>query len=72
MGDQIEEMGGACSRYGGRGLCRVLVGKPKGKRSLGRPRHRWEDNITVDLQEVEWGALTRLFWLGLGTGGRLL
>jgi hypothetical protein len=31
---------------------RVSVGKPKGKRPLGRPRHRWEDNITMDLQEV--------------------
>jgi hypothetical protein len=31
---------------------RVLVGKPKGKRLLGRPRHKWEDNIKMDLQEV--------------------
>jgi len=31
---------------------RVLVGKPEGKRPLGRPRHRWEDNIKMDLQEV--------------------
>ena len=30
----------------------ILVGKPEGKRPLGRPRHRWEDNIKVDLQEV--------------------
>jgi len=36
-----------------RGLHRVLVGKPKGKKQLGRPRRRWEDNINVDLQEVE-------------------
>ena len=35
-----------------RGLCRVLVGKPEGKRPLGRPRFRWEDNIKMDLQEV--------------------
>jgi len=34
---------------------RVLVGKREGKRSLGRPRHRWEDNIKIDLQEVGWG-----------------
>ena len=34
---------------------RVLVGKPEGKRPLGRPRHRWEDNIKMDLQEVEGG-----------------
>ena len=35
-----------------RGVYRVLVGKPEGKRPLGRPRHRWEDNIKMDLQEV--------------------
>jgi hypothetical protein len=34
-------------------LCRVLVGKPDGKRRLGRPSCRWEDNIKVDLQKVE-------------------
>jgi len=34
-----------------RALYRVLVGKPDGKRPLGRPRHRWEDNIKMDLQE---------------------
>jgi hypothetical protein len=36
----------------GRGLYRVLVGKPDGRRPLGRPRRRWEDNIRMDLQEV--------------------
>ena len=36
----------------GRGVHRVLVGKPEGKRPLGRPRRRWEDNIRMDLQEV--------------------
>ena len=35
-----------------RGVHRVLVGKPEGKRPLGKPRHRWEDNIKMDLQEV--------------------
>jgi hypothetical protein len=35
-----------------RGLYRVLVGKPEGKSPLGRPRHRWEDNMKMDLQEV--------------------
>ena len=40
----------------GRGVYRVLVGKPEGKRSLGRLRHRWEDNIKMDFQEVGyWG-----------------
>jgi hypothetical protein len=36
----------------GRGMYRVLVGKPEGKRPLGRPRLRWDDNIKADLQEV--------------------
>ena len=41
------------SRMGdGRGVHRVLVGKPEGKRPLGRPRRRWEDNIKIYLQEV--------------------
>ena len=40
-----------------RGVYRVLVGKPEGKRPLGRPRRRWEDNIKMDLQEVGSGGL---------------
>jgi hypothetical protein len=40
-----------------RGVYRILVGKPEGKRLLGRPRHRWEDNFKVDLQEVECGYM---------------
>jgi hypothetical protein len=49
------EMGGACSTYGERrGVYRVLVGKPEGESPLGRPRHRWEDKIKMDLQEVGW------------------
>ena len=39
-----------------RGIYRVLVGKPEGKRPLGRPRRRWEDNIKMDLQEVGGGC----------------
>jgi len=38
-----------------RGVYRVLVGKPEGRRPLGRPRHRWEDNIRMDLREVGCG-----------------
>ena len=60
MGDKIEknEMGGACSAYGERrGVYRVLVEKPEGKRPLGRPRLRWEDNIKTDLQEVGCGDM---------------
>ena len=40
----------------GRGVYKVLVGKPEGKRPLGRPKRRWEDNIKMDLQEVGWGC----------------
>jgi hypothetical protein len=44
---------GHVARMGeGRGMHRVLVGKPEGKRPLGRPRHRWEDTIKMNLQEV--------------------
>ena len=47
------EVGEACGAYGeGRGVHWVLIGKPEGKRPLGRPRRRWEDYIKVDLQEV--------------------
>jgi hypothetical protein len=40
-----------------RGVYRVLVGKPEGKRPLGRPRHRWKDNIKIDLKEVGCGCM---------------
>jgi hypothetical protein len=43
-----------------RGVHRVLVGKPEGKRPLGRPRHKWEDNIKRDLQEVGGGCRDRM------------
>jgi len=55
-----------------RGAYRVLWGKPEGKRPRGRPRHRWEDNIKMNHQEMEWGAWTGLIWVRVGTGGRLL
>jgi len=45
-----------------RGVHRLLVGKPEGKRPLGRQRRRWEDNIKMDLQEVEGG---RRDWMKL-------
>jgi len=52
-------MGGTCSAYGGRGgVYRVLVGKPEGKRSLGRLRSRMEYDIKLDLQEWDVGAWT--------------
>jgi hypothetical protein len=37
--------------------CRILVGKPEGKRPLGRPRNRWLDNIKMDLREIGWGGM---------------
>ena len=45
----------ACTEEG-RGMHKVLVGKPEGKRPLGRSRRRWEDNIKMDLQEVGRGC----------------
>jgi len=51
-------MGVACSTYGGkRGVRRVLVGKPEGKRPFGRTRSIWEVNIKMDLQEVGCGGM---------------
>ena len=54
---RLREMGRALARMGEkRGVHRVLVVKPEGKRPLGRPRRRWEDNIKMDLQEVGGGC----------------
>ena len=55
---------GHVARIGeGRDVYMVLMGKPEGKRTFGRPRRRWGDNIKMDLQEVESS------WLRIGTGG---
>jgi hypothetical protein len=45
-----------------RGAYRALMGKPEGRRPLGRPRRRWEDNIKMDLREVGWGVMD---WIDL-------
>jgi hypothetical protein len=45
-----------------RNMCRLLVEKLEGKRLLERPRHRWMDNIRMDLREVGWGDV---YWIGL-------
>jgi hypothetical protein len=67
------EFGGTCSTTGKRrGVYRVLMGKPEGKRPLGRPRRRWENNIKMDLQEVGCGVWTGLSWLRIRTGGEHL
>jgi hypothetical protein len=56
-------VGWTCGTHGGGGgAYRVLVGRPEGKRPLGRPRHRWEDNIKMDLAEIgiEWANWIQL------------
>jgi len=59
-------MGGACSTFGEtRGVYRVVVGKPEGKRPIGRPKRGWEDNMKMDLQEVGCGGMD---WTGIGSG----
>jgi hypothetical protein len=56
-------MGRTCGTYGGEERCiQDLVGKPEGRRPLGRPRRRWEDNIKMDLREVGWGGVD---WIDL-------
>jgi len=68
FGDKIEknEMDGACSAYEGRTVYRVLVGKPEGKRPLGRLRLGWQDSIKTDLQEVGCGGMD---WIELAEDG---
>jgi hypothetical protein len=48
-----------------RNASRVLVGKPEGKRPLGRPRYKWEDNIKMDVNETGWGGMD---WIQLAQG----
>jgi len=55
-----------------RGVYWVLMGKHEGKRPLGRPRHRWEDDIKMDLQVLGWGGWSGLIWLRIRTGGGYL
>jgi hypothetical protein len=57
---------GPCSTNGAKkNAYRLLVGKPKGKRPLGRPRRRWVDNIRMDLVQVGWYDVD---WVGLAQG----
>jgi hypothetical protein len=61
-------MGSAPSAYGERkGVYKVLVGKAERKKPLGRPRHRWEDNITMNIQDG--GLRSGLIWIRTGAGG---
>jgi hypothetical protein len=58
-----DEMGGACGAHGGsEGAYNILVGRPEGRRPLGRPRHRWEDNIKRDLREIGFGDVDWIHW----------
>jgi hypothetical protein len=50
----------------------ILVGKPEGKRPLGRPRRRWVDNIKLDLREADGMVGIGSTWLRIGTGGGLM
>ena len=60
---------GHVARMGeGRRVYRILVGKPEGKRPLGRPKLRWEDNIKMD-SKWDVGAWIGSSWLRIGTGG---
>jgi hypothetical protein len=64
---------GHVARMGeGRDVYSVLVGKPEGKRPLGRPRPRWEDGIKMDLREIGWGVWGGFTWLRIWTVGGLL
>jgi len=63
-------MGGACSAQAEmRNTYKILIGKPAGKRSLGRPRRRWEDNTKMDLMEMGSEGVD---WLRTETHGRIL
>jgi hypothetical protein len=54
-------MGRACSTDGEkRNAYRILMGKPDGKRPLGGPRHRWVDNIKMDLRPIDWDGMDRI------------
>jgi hypothetical protein len=59
-------MGRACRKHGEKmNAYRVFVWQPEGKRPLGRPTHRWENNIKIDLREIGWGGMD---WSGSGQG----
>jgi hypothetical protein len=51
---------------------KILIRKPEGKRPIGRPRGRWEDNITMDHRETGWKVVDWILWLRTGTNGGML
>jgi hypothetical protein len=59
--------------YGARrGVCRVFVARPDGRRPLVRSRRRWENNVKIDLRDLGWRAWPGSIWLWVETGGELL
>jgi hypothetical protein len=48
---------------------KIFIGKPEGKRPLGRHKRKWEDNIKIDLREIVFGVLIGFIWLRIGTDG---
>jgi hypothetical protein len=55
-----------------RNAYRILVGKPEGRRPLGRPRRMWVDNIKIDLREIGWDGVDWSIWLRIGTSRSFL
>jgi hypothetical protein len=64
--------GHVARRGEGRNVYRVLMGKPEGRRPLGRPWRRWGDGIGMDLRKIGWGVWSGFSWLRIGTVGGLL
>jgi hypothetical protein len=55
-----------------RNMYKMLAGKPEGKRPVGKPRCRWDDNIKIDLQEIRFGVWIGLIWLRTRTDSKFL
>jgi hypothetical protein len=60
MQGKEDEMGGACGAHGG--AYNILVGRTEGRRPLGRPRRRWENNMKMDLKEIGFGDVDWIHW----------
>jgi len=56
----------------GRNMCMALVGKPEGEKPLGRPGHRWDNNIKMNFKQVDGKTWAELIWFRIGAGGRCL
>jgi hypothetical protein len=66
-------VGRTCSTYEkGEQVYKILVEKPEGKRTLGRPRRRWENGIKMDLREISWRVWIEFDWLRIRTFSELL